>query len=197
MKEKNLENKNISFKYLKYHNLNETSLFLLNNISLFKNTEANKSNVEILYLNGLVNSYLSDINNQNNYNNSIYLVFKKDFTFKKVIRYNFKNIDIIEYLHTRNDIVDYYEDEFNYIFIKKLNRLERIFKSLLVKNQIEDLPDLKPINDIYKFYNGFKQLCQFEMINNIYNKINYKSIDCSDLDIININNDILYRKSQR
>mgnify|MGYP006871026910 FL=1 len=100
--------------------MTQTSLFLLNHISIFKKIANNLSILTYFHTENLINSYLFNKEIEYNYSsNVIYLVFKKDVKYNNNILYNKKKLTILEVLEEIPETIDYYEDDIAHVFTIK------------------------------------------------------------------------------
>jgi|Laugresbdmm110sn_1035088.scaffolds.fasta_scaffold68253_2 hypothetical protein len=108
------------FKELEELKMTQTSLFLLNHISIFKKIANNLSILTYFHTENLINSYLFNKEIEYNYSsNVIYLVFKKDVKYNNNILYNKKKLTILEVLEEIPETIDYYEDDIAHVFTIK------------------------------------------------------------------------------
>lgn len=192
------------FEDLNSLNTTQTSLFLLNYINLFKSISGNKCILTYLYENGLVNSYLFNDDIRYHYNNSIYLVFKKDFKYENNILFNKKKCSIIEFLENSSKCLDYYDDNKNLVFTVKtgdlfVDNLEHLLNGDYLKLSYLKSTDVPSsfVNNILNKKGLYKAICnelqvkyvnkpflKLDSDNESYSEFNFKSISSNDFKVL-------------
>jgi hypothetical protein len=198
------EKKITFFDELHQLNITQTSLFLLNYIGLFKKLEKNMSTLQFLYNNGLVNSYLFNDDISYHYNNSIYLIFDKKFSYNKNIIYNSEKINIVQLLEDNPKTLDFYSDDHNYIFTFKSNQTFNDNLEKFLNGEYLKLDKLHSQDNISNFVNNlickkglYKVMCnqlgvkdipkpflKLEANNESYSEDSFKRINSNDFNVI-------------
>ena len=185
-----------NFKYSSYFQITYTSLCLLNFIPIFKTFKSKNSNLNLFINTGFVNSFISCKDSKVNYKDSIYLVFTKNFSYKRIINVKNRLITILEFFELHDLIIDSFEDTLNYIFVLRITD-EKIlnYYNLLINNNIEEIPKRVELTELDFFFNNFKHLFHYNECRESYAVKKFYEIKKDDLEIVNLNcNDLLHRK---
>jgi hypothetical protein len=115
------------FKDLEELSFTQTTLFLLNYSGILHNFNLSSLSLttHLIVNENFVNAYLENADIKYRYNTPVlYLVFNKEAKYLNNIKQNNKNLTILEYLEESKETIDFYEDNYNYIFTYKPNNLE-------------------------------------------------------------------------
>jgi hypothetical protein len=198
------EKKITFFDELHQLNITQTSLFLLNYIGLFKKLEKNMSTLQFLYNNGLVNTYLFNDDISYHYNNSIYLIFDKKFSYNKNIIYNSEKINIVQLLEDNPKTLDFYADDYNYIFTFRSNqtfndnlekflngeylKLDKLHSQDTISNFVNNLINKRGLYKVMCNQLGVKDIpkpfLKLEANNESYSEDSFKRINSNDFNVI-------------
>ena len=190
------------FKDLETLNFTQTSLFLVNYINLFKSIVNNSCTLTYLHSQNFVNAYLHNSDVNFNYkNNVIYLVFNKEGTYKPCIKVNNNYLTILELLEEKPETLDFYEDNFNYVYafkpsdenfknyiylIKKGLYLElpKLYSKTIISNFINNLIDKKGLYEIIQNELDLEYIphpfLKINKLSETYSENNFKKIQYKD-----------------
>lgn len=159
------------FNELETLNFTQTSLFLVNYINLFRSIANNNCTLTYLHSQNFVNAYLINADINFNYkDNVIYLVFNKESKYNSCVSVDNKYLTILELLEEKPETLDFYEDNFNYIYtFKPSNKNFEKYISLVKKGLYLELPKLNSKDTVSVFINnlidkkGLYQVIQKEL----------------------------------